>query len=102
MSDPVGQDTQQGRLAAVSEVAEPTPSRVRAYLQLFRLPNVFTAMADIAMGLLVTYGDQTTPAAPVLLLLASSLIYTAGMVLNDVYDYEVDVQERPHRPLPSG
>jgi 4-hydroxybenzoate polyprenyltransferase len=24
------------------------------------------------------------------------------MVLNDVYDYEVDARDRPHRPLPSG
>jgi 4-hydroxybenzoate polyprenyltransferase len=29
-------------------------------------------------------------------------MYMAGMVLNDVFDYEVDLQERPKRPLPSG
>ena len=28
--------------------------------------------------------------------------YTAGMILNDLLDYEVDVRERPERPLPSG
>ena len=28
-------------------------SRVLAYLQLMRLPNVFTAMADVVMGLFV-------------------------------------------------
>jgi 4-hydroxybenzoate polyprenyltransferase len=26
----------------------------------------------------------------------------AGMVLNDLFDYEIDCQERPERPLPSG
>ena len=30
------------------------------------------------------------------------LLYMAGMVLNDVYDFEVDARRRPERPLPSG
>ena len=30
------------------------------------------------------------------------LLYTAGMYLNDVLDYTIDVRERPGRPLPSG
>ncbi len=33
---------------------------------------------------------------------ASSLLYLAGMVLNDVFDLEIDRRERPERPLPSG
>ncbi len=36
------------------------------------------------------------------LVAASSLLYTAGMVLNDLFDYEIDLAERPTRPLPSG
>jgi len=36
------------------------------------------------------------------LLSASALLYLAGMVLNDVFDIEVDRRERPQRPLPSG
>jgi 4-hydroxybenzoate polyprenyltransferase len=31
-----------------------------------------------------------------------ALFYTAGMILNDLLDYDVDVRERPERPLPSG
>lgn len=77
-------------------------NKLLAYLQLFRIPNVFTAMADIAAGYLFVRGDL----APLLvfgsLLAASSLLYTAGMVLNDVYDYKQDLNERPDRPLPSG
>jgi 4-hydroxybenzoate polyprenyltransferase len=34
--------------------------------------------------------------------LASVAIYAAGIVLNDVFDFEVDLAERPSRPLPSG
>lgn len=75
-----------------------------AYLQLFRLPNVFTAIADVLMGYLVVHhAIGLADTVPLLLLvLASSLIYTAGMVLNDVFDYKVDCQLRPERPLPSG
>ena len=35
-------------------------------------------------------------------MLGSALMYMAGMVLNDVFDVEVDRAERPERPLPSG
>jgi 4-hydroxybenzoate polyprenyltransferase len=73
-----------------------------AYLQLFRAPNVFTALADIAMGFLFV-ASAPSSFAPLLGLLASSaLLYTAGMVLNDVYDFDIDARERPQRPLPSG
>jgi 4-hydroxybenzoate polyprenyltransferase len=37
-----------------------------------------------------------------ILLLGISLLYVAGMILNDVFDYEWDCKNRPERPLPSG
>jgi 4-hydroxybenzoate polyprenyltransferase len=83
-------------------------TRTRAYLQLMRLPNVFTAMADVAMGFLFVQSagpwhfTRLDYAALAALVAASSLLYLAGMVLNDVFDVEVDRQERPERPLPSG
>ncbi len=67
-----------------------------------RLPNVFTAMADIAMGFLITHASFEPLGVFTLLLISSSCLYTAGMVLNDVYDVEIDRGERPNRPLPSG
>jgi UbiA prenyltransferase family len=36
------------------------------------------------------------------LVVALSLFYVAGMYLNDAYDAEIDVRERPERPIPSG
>lgn len=87
----------------------PTPVAPRripwlAYGQLLRLPNVFTAMADIVMGFLLTHprlapGDGWRLGV---LLAASSSLYLAGMVLNDYFDRQTDAQERPERPLPSG
>jgi 4-hydroxybenzoate polyprenyltransferase len=67
-----------------------------------RLPNVFTAIADVAMGYLFIRGSFDDPLKLACLIAASALLYTAGMVLNDVFDIEIDRQERPFRPLPSG
>lgn len=87
-------------------------SVLQSYLQLLRLPNIFTAMADVAMGFLFVQTpwawDDTGALRPVgiwilgLLIAGSSLLYAAGVVLNDVFDLERDREERPDRPLPSG
>jgi 4-hydroxybenzoate polyprenyltransferase len=75
------------------------------YLELMRLPNVFTSMADVAMGFLFVRGQIATTTDAwlfTLLVASSSLLYLAGIVLNDVFDIELDSRERPDRPLPSG
>src|SRR5262245_28722487 len=77
-------------------------NRLLPYAQLVRLPNVFTALADIALGALVTAALPAHWPAFVLLLLASACLYSAGMVWNDYFDLEQDRRERPFRPLPSG
>ena len=75
---------------------------VRAWLQLVRLPAVFTALADIAAG----YTCQTGAFRPVgefaALLTASASLYLAGMIFNDVFDHRRDAIDRPGRPIPSG
>jgi 4-hydroxybenzoate polyprenyltransferase len=80
---------------------------LRDYLELMRIPNVFTAMADVTMGFLFVQStdwrwsvwDSWTLAA---LAAASCLLYMAGMVLNDVFDADLDSRQRPERPIPSG
>lgn len=76
--------------------------RWRAYFELIRFPAVFTAVADVMMGYLVTRGDLHPHATFALLTAVSALLYLAGMVLNDVFDAEIDARERPERPIPSG
>ena len=76
------------------------------WLQLMRLPTVFTALSNIFCGYLITHsfrvGDLPQQ-ADLWLLLASSLgLYLGGMVLNDVFDAKLDAVERPERPIPSG
>jgi 4-hydroxybenzoate polyprenyltransferase len=82
-------------------------ARVLAFAQLLRLPNVFTAFADIALGACVALAFNPSPPAAfwgrfALLLLASGALYLSGMVWNDVCDRKIDAEERPFRPIPSG
>ncbi len=75
---------------------------MRAILQLLRLPNVFTAVADIVMGYLVTHESAEPWPHFALLIGVSALLYLSGMVLNDYFDRRQDARERPQRPIPSG
>jgi 4-hydroxybenzoate polyprenyltransferase len=77
-------------------------SRLLAFLQLCRFAAVFTAMADIFVGYLLVRPGIVSPRDFGLLLSASSCLYLAGMVFNDVFDRRIDAIERPKRPIPSG
>lgn len=80
----------------------PHVGRWLALAQLIRLPNVFTAWADICLAGIVIgiWPDRIIPF--IFLLLSSTCLYWAGMVWNDYFDVEQDRKERPFRPLPSG
>ncbi len=81
--------------------------RLLAFAQLLRIPNVFTAFGDIALGTCVA--AAVLPSMPaafwlayLILALASGALYLAGMVWNDVFDLAEDQKARAFRPLPSG
>jgi 4-hydroxybenzoate polyprenyltransferase len=77
-------------------------SRWRDWLQLVRLPNVFTALADPLAGALVVGATWRDTPSILLVMLAGACLYAGGIALNDWNDYKRDLKERPHRPLPSG
>src|SRR3954454_11016977 len=77
--------------------------RLRAYLELVRLPNLFTAPGDVVAGdLMIARGQQVVWIDLLVLALASVALYAGGVVLNDYFDRDVDRRERPERPIPSG
>jgi 4-hydroxybenzoate polyprenyltransferase len=80
----------------------PKGNKGLALLQLVRIPTVFTAMADIFLGFLLTHSSLEPVSTFAFLLAASVCIYWTGMILNDYFDRDVDSQERPGRPIPSG
>jgi 4-hydroxybenzoate polyprenyltransferase len=76
--------------------------RLLAFAQLLRLPNVFTAFADVAMAASAGGYALDRPGVFALLLAASGCLYLGGMVWNDVFDRHEDAAARPFRPIPSG
>lgn len=87
---------------AAAETKPASPNRWRAYLELLRLPNVFTALSNVLMGFLFVSRSPWDARVLAALAAASCCLYLAGIVLNDVFDLEIDRLERPQRPLPSG
>jgi 4-hydroxybenzoate polyprenyltransferase len=86
-------------------VPNPTGASDRwlAYARLIRLPNVFSAVADVAMGTVLLNVVSVSDADGWGWLAASSaLLYAGGMVSNDLFDLEEDRRDRPKRPLPAG
>ncbi|MBD2440516.1 UbiA-like protein EboC [Nostoc sp. FACHB-110] len=77
--------------------------RLWAYLQLLRPANIITAWADIMAGFAASGYFFPANLTPLLwLLLATTGLYGGGIVFNDVFDAQLDAQERPERPIPSG
>lgn len=86
----------------VSRPAAAAGGGTRAWLQLIRLPALFTAFADVAAGFAAKTGGFAEVAQFAALLTASGCLYIAGMILNDVFDRHRDAASRPNRPIPSG
>lgn len=76
--------------------------KIKNILELIRLPGMFTAHADILAAFLITGAGFERTGTLIFILLASSCLFSAGMALNDYFDYETDARERPQRPIPSG
>jgi len=70
-------------------------------LKLGRVSNLPTVWTNVAAGLgLAVLEPRWRLVVP--LGLAVSLLYVAGMYLNDAFDVRWDSQHRPERPIPSG
>ena len=76
--------------------------KTRDFLELVRVPGIFTAQADILAGFLIAGAAAQSIPDFLLLVLASSCFYSAGMALNDAFDLPIDTRQRPGRPIPSG
>ncbi len=97
-------------------------NRVLGFLRLTRPANIVTAVADILAGAAIgtsLAGVSWAASSPTgslipgeaanglffslfMLVLATAGLYGGGVVLNDVFDAELDKTERPERPIPSG
>lgn len=78
---------------------------IKNYLLLIRLPNLFTLPSNILLGFILasTFTLTISSIIQILMLVTiSTLLYCVGLILNDLFDYEIDRKERPNRPIVSG
>jgi heme O synthase-like polyprenyltransferase len=88
-------------MSSADALARPAAPQWRAWLELARVSNTPTTVSNTVAGAVLA--STVAPAGTVAVVaVAIALFYTAGMILNDLLDYEVDRRERPERPLPSG
>lgn len=74
---------------------------VQTALKLGRVSNLPTVWTNVIAGVaLSTLEIRWLVVVPVAL--AASLLYVAGMYLNDAFDRRWDAEHRPERPIPSG
>lgn len=72
-----------------------------------RPANVVTSVADVLAGIAISgyfllYQTELQLLPIILLCIATIGLYSGGIILNDVFDAELDAKERPERPIPSG
>lgn len=70
--------------------------------RLGRVSNLPTVTSNVLAGVALAAAADTSRWTIVATCLAMSLMYVAGMFLNDAFDRDVDRIERPERPIPSG
>jgi 4-hydroxybenzoate polyprenyltransferase len=74
---------------------------VRTALQLGRVSNLPTVWTNVLAGTVLS-GVEPSLAVVVSVGVATSLLYIAGMYLNDAFDHRWDAEHRARRPIPMG
>jgi 4-hydroxybenzoate polyprenyltransferase len=72
----------------------------RTALKLGRVSNVPTVWSNVIAGSALAGGAPLQLVAAISIII--SLMYVAGMFLNDAFDRKIDAVERPERPIPAG
>ncbi|MEM0015290.1 MAG: geranylgeranylglycerol-phosphate geranylgeranyltransferase [Zestosphaera sp.] len=78
--------------------------KITAYLELLRMHNVAVTLLTTLIGWLTVRVTAPSLGVESLMIpvLAVGLISSAGYVINDYFDVEVDRVNKPYRPIPSG
>ena len=88
-----------------AEAKKPKWIRLTAWLELFRIPNLFTVPGDPVAGFFLAGAGASFSIHSGKLASAvgiSLLCYCSGLLQNDFFDAREDGRDRPHRPIPSG
>ena len=74
--------------------------KLKTLLELGRISNLPTVWSNVLAGIVIAGGAIGLQSTSILIA-SLSLFYIGGMFLNDAFDTEFDIIERPERPIPS-
>jgi len=79
-------------------------SKLGAWLQLLRVPNLFTVPGDPLVGFIFArlFLEDARLLNALFCIAAALLLYSGGLILNDLFDLKEDRRDRPTRPLAAG
>ena len=80
---------------------------ISAYLRIMRISNISTVVSNVITGILFIFFSnyplvKISPKITVITVIIGCLLYTSGMVFNDICDLEWDRKNRNDRPLAKG
>lgn len=75
---------------------------MKNYIKLIRPSNFIITVFSVFVSCLLAGGNENVLFVMILASLGAGLIGAGGMVINDIYDVEIDRINKPERPLPSG
>ncbi len=78
------------------------PADVEAFLAIIRIPNCIMIGLAVLIGEIIGLGTLPSLARAILGFATAFLLLAGTMVLNDIYDVEIDRVNSSERPLPSG
>ena len=76
--------------------------KITGFIRLFRPELPFAAGVTVLMGEIVALGELPSAREALLGFTCAFLLSASALILNDVFDLEVDRVNAPERPIPSG
>ncbi len=73
-----------------------------AYINILRPFNFLLAFLSIYAAIIISNENMLGNAVTFYGSLAGAIVGGAGMVINDLFDYKIDLINKPNRPIPSG
>lgn len=76
--------------------------KLKAVFKIIRPLNILITFLSVIVAGIIAQGKNSIPQILLLVAIAESLTFSAGNIINDIFDIETDKLNRPERVLPKG
>lgn len=77
-------------------------SKIYAFISLIRVINVLITFCSVIVAVIICSDISVINQEIILAAVCAALVAAAGNVINDIWDYDSDLINKPDRPIPSG